>query len=222
MSSSAILARTAAAARIVLLLEAIACRSNLAAAPQATSRLNTAARPTAKQFTLPDSHGATLRLPANDGRILVLNFWAFWCDTWKAEMPHLKELARRQNALRFQLVCVSVDGTRLEGFENAAGRSLPFPVLLDAGGNVTRAYNVQHVPTVIVIDPEDHIRFRWTGYPGNGPVLREIRKCISAEELHASATAGAVTKGTSARQPGSYRTASDRRRRVRAGATRKH
>jgi peroxiredoxin len=118
-----------------------------------------------------------VRLDDYRGRIVFLNFWAFWCDTWKAEMPHLHALIPQQDELGFRLIAISVDGTRLPEFQNrTAGGKFPFPVLLDVGGQVSARYQVAHVPTVVIIDRAGRARYTATGYPGNHVVLRELRK----------------------------------------------
>ena len=132
-------------------------------------------------FTLPDVSGRPSGLGDYKGRTVVLNFWAFWCDTWKAEMPSLTELAGRQDEMGFRLVAVSVDGTRLSEFARRTGGSVPFPVLLDAGGRVSARYQVHHVPTVVIVGPDGVVRFTAYGYPGNHVVLRELRKIASGK-----------------------------------------
>ena len=127
-------------------------------------------------FTLPDVKGKTFDLQAHRGEIVVLNFWAFWCDTWKAELPHLKVLAARQEEMGFRLVAVSVDGTRLREFMNITNGNLPFPVLLDGGANVSQRFRIAHVPTVIILDGAGKIRYRTFGYPRNDVVLHEITR----------------------------------------------
>jgi peroxiredoxin len=134
----------------------------------------------APAFSLPDIHGKLVSLDDYRGHVVVLNFWAFWCDTWKAEMPHLQELIGRQDELGFRLVAVSVDGTRLSEFQHrTADGKVPFPVLMDIGGQVRTKYGVAHVPTVVIIDRMGRVRYTAYGYPGNYVVLRELRKLAS-------------------------------------------
>lgn len=130
----------------------------------------------APDFALLDVNGKQHRLADFKGKTVVLNFWAFWCDTWKDELPHLKELADQQDELGFCLVAISVDGTRLLEFLKRTNGDVPFPVLLDVGGKVSAAYQVAHVPTVVLVDGEGRVRFVKSGYPGNHVVLGEVRK----------------------------------------------
>jgi peroxiredoxin len=142
----------------------------------------------APAFALPDIHGRQVRLGDYRGQIVVLNFWAFWCDTWKAEMPHLQELIPRQEELGFRLIAISVDGTRLPEFEKrTAGGKIPFPVLMDIGGQVCARYKVAHVPTIVIIDGAGRVRYTASGYPGNHVVLREVRKLAPPGEANSKA-----------------------------------
>jgi len=134
----------------------------------------------APDWSLLDVNGKQFRLADYRGKTVVLNFWAFWCDTWKAETPSLKELAGRQQDMNFTLLAASVDGTRLSEFQRrTAGTAIgavPFPVLMDVGGQVSARYRVRHVPTVVIIGPDGTVRFTADGYPGNFVILRELRK----------------------------------------------
>ena len=130
----------------------------------------------APDFSLLDVQGKQFRLADYRGKTVVLNFWAFWCDTWKAELPSLRELAKRQQDMSFTLLAASVDGTRLSEFQRHTAGAVPFPVLMDVGGQVTDRYRVRHVPTVVIIAPDGTVRFAVAGYPGNFVVLRELRR----------------------------------------------
>lgn len=136
----------------------------------------------APAFILPDTAGQPVSLGQYRRRTVVLNFWAFWCDTWKAEMPSLKELTAEQGEIGFQIVAVSVDGARKSEFDRRTGGGVPFPVLLDGGGRTSRRYAVHHVPTVVIVDPDGIVRFTAYGYPGNQVILRELRKVASERQ----------------------------------------
>lgn len=148
-----------------------------------------------EDFTLPDLHGKALHLQEMRGKITVLNFWAFWCDTWKEELPHLKDLAHEQTARNFRLIAISVDGTRLQTFLDQTGGEIGFPVLLDTGGKVSRSYRVVHVPTVLILDAAGRIRYIKSGYPGNQAILTELRLLQSEQAGEAvSRTAGQANR----------------------------
>jgi peroxiredoxin len=134
----------------------------------------------AQPFALPGINGNVVKLAEYRGRVVVLNFWAFWCDTWKAEMPNLRELSGEQDELEFSILSISVDGSRLAEFRDRIdGGQTPFPVLLDSDSSVSTAYRIAHVPTVVIIDGSGRVRFTAYGYPGNHVILGEIRRVES-------------------------------------------
>ena len=129
----------------------------------------------APEFSLLDTSGKRWRLQDHAGKVLVLNFWAYWCNTWEQELPHLQELTDRQKDLGFQLVAVSVDGARLQEFLKRTRGKLPDPVLLDPGSRITQLYRVSHVPTLIVLDRKGRVRSVQVGFPGTPVMLNLIR-----------------------------------------------
>jgi peroxiredoxin len=157
----------------------------------------------APSFDLPELSGKQFRLDDLRGKNVLLNFWAFWCDTWKEEMPHLRELAGRQKDLNFRIVAVSVDGTRIPEFHPRATSDLSFPVLLDVGGRVTASYHVEHVPTVVLLDGDGRVRYTCVGWPGSQVTLNHLRKLASTPYV---GTSRATNPGEiSSRSAGKYR-----------------
>ncbi len=106
--------------------------------------------------------------------VLVLNFWAFWCDTWKQQLPQLMELSRRQEELGFRLVAVSVDGQWADAARQRL-RDAPFAVLLDGRQALSGPLGLRRVPTVLVLDRHRRVTWLHEAYPGNPAVLRAIR-----------------------------------------------
>jgi peroxiredoxin len=129
----------------------------------------------APEFELPDLGGRVLAFGETPGRATVLIFWAFWCDTWKDALPHLRKLAEEREGFDFDLIAISVDGRRVDQFERLKGGETPFPVLLDVGGAVSSDYGIRHVPTAIVVDADGVVRLRKSGYPGNAVILSSLR-----------------------------------------------
>jgi peroxiredoxin len=114
--------------------------------------------------------------------VLVLNFFAYWCDTWLAQWPQLTELAPWGRRLGFDLVSISIDGAWREQLLRVSARGQPpFPVLTDPGGRLPRALGVRRVPTVMVVDRRRRVTYIHEGYPGNAEVLRAVRAAASRE-----------------------------------------
>ncbi len=142
------------AAIVVACLAAIA---NAAAAAVLSSRL-------APDFTLHSAAGANLRLKEQRGQVVMLNFWASWCGPCRQEMPQLDRLYEKYHAAGFQLLGVNVD----EDVRNATGVSsklgLHFPVLLDTEKKVSRLYDLNTMPSTVLIDRDGRVRYIHRGY----------------------------------------------------------
>ena len=122
---------------------------------------------------------ATARQPVRPAAlpepVLVLNFFAFWCDTWIAELPQLRELAAQQQVLGFRLLSISIDGAWSEQLQVVCGGRLPFPVLLDLDSRLSTRLQVRRVPTILVADRRRRLTYVHEGYPGNPAILRAVR-----------------------------------------------
>ncbi|MGD9021843.1 MAG: TlpA disulfide reductase family protein, partial [Lysobacterales bacterium] len=60
-------------------------------------------------FRLGSSAGDIVTAADFDGRVLLLNFWATWCEPCRREMPMLVDLQARYGQAGLQVVGVAVD-----------------------------------------------------------------------------------------------------------------
>src|SRR6202049_513872 len=71
-----------------------------------------ATAPTANQaapdFTLPQLDGQALRLSSYRGKVVLLDFWASWCEPCRVETPHLIELQQKYGDRGLQIIGVSM------------------------------------------------------------------------------------------------------------------
>jgi hypothetical protein len=88
----------------------------------------------------------------------VLTFCAFWCDTWKTQLPRVAEAQRTLAGLPIQYLTVSVDGR----WTDVAKRSSVGTMLSDAGGRWTARMGIDRVPYTLVIAPDGTVR--WSAY----------------------------------------------------------
>jgi thiol-disulfide isomerase/thioredoxin len=83
---------------------------------------------------LPDTDGTVHRLAEWQGRPLVVNFWATWCEPCRREIPLLKALRREHAADRLEIVGIAVD-YRDDVRKYARTHGIDYPVLIgDQGG----------------------------------------------------------------------------------------
>src|SRR5947209_5890361 len=80
-----------------------------AAAPGAGAACPANAKPANLNFTLKDMNGKDVALSSFKGRVVLLDFWATWCEPCKLEIPWFAEFQTKYGAKGFQAIGVSVD-----------------------------------------------------------------------------------------------------------------
>jgi peroxiredoxin len=106
----------------------------------------------APEFALPTLDGRVVRLADFRGRVLLLTFWATWCEPCREEMPAMQELTRELAGRGLALLAVNYQEApeRVRSFVREIG--LDAPVALDADGAVAQRYRVVALPATYVID----------------------------------------------------------------------
>ena len=121
----------------------------------------------APDFTLKSNTGKNIRLSDLRGQVVMINFWASWCGPCRQEMPILDDLYKRYSKLGFTLIGVNVEQDSSKA--NAYLKDIPvsFPVLYDTGNLTSKLYNVNAMPTTVMVDRNGNMRFIHHGYkPG--------------------------------------------------------
>ena len=106
----------------------------------------------APALNLVDLEGKTWTLASLYGKVVMLNFWASWCEPCRVEMPALDALVLRHQAAG--LVVLAVNHQEPPEVIKRFWDQRPFalPVLLDRDGAVTAAWGVRAFPTTVLID----------------------------------------------------------------------
>lgn len=129
----------------------------------------------APSFQLKDTDGKVWKLADLRGRVVLLNFWASWCDTCKEELPSVQKLINAQtgnDALLFLSVLYNDSPAKALSYMKTNG--FIFPVLID-DSDMARRYGITGVPETFVIDKKGIIRQKVVG-----PLLWDSRNVIAA------------------------------------------
>jgi thiol-disulfide isomerase/thioredoxin len=112
---------------------------------------------------LPGMDGAEWRLAANQGRPLLLNFWASWCEPCRSEMPALELLATRHEAQGLQVMAINFRETDAAVRRFVDATALSLPVLRDRDGGAAKAFGVRTFPATVAINRAGQARFTVIG-----------------------------------------------------------
>ena len=112
----------------------------------------------APDFALKDAEGKTVHLSEYKGKVVLLDFWATWCDPCRLEIPWFIDLQRKNKDKGFEVLGVSMDE---EGWQVVK------PFMKDVGVNyrvligndqTTEMYGgVDALPTTFLIDRQGKI-----------------------------------------------------------------
>jgi peroxiredoxin len=112
----------------------------------------------APPFTLNDLEGRPVNLTDYRGKIVLLNFWANWCEPCKKEMPEMQTAYEQHKDQAFVVLAVNFGGNADQASSFAHHGRLTFPILLDPGVKVAARYGVVSLPISFFIDPNGMIK----------------------------------------------------------------
>jgi len=136
-------------------------------------------------FELSTTDGKSERLSDHLGKeVVLLDFWATFCEPCLAGMPHLDALYREHHAQGFTVLGISIDGpdsvAQVKTTVNKLGIS--FPILLDQETRVVALYNPKtSAPYSVLIGRDGRILKKQEGYTtGNAAVLdRDVADALA-------------------------------------------
>jgi thiol-disulfide isomerase/thioredoxin len=134
----------------------------------------------APDFTLKDLDGKDVSLSEFKGKVVLLNFWATWCDPCYIEIPWLIEMQQKYAGKGFTILGVALDEegksvvapwVAKERF-NVNGQKLPmnYPILLGDDAVADKFGGLLGYPTSILISRD-------------GKIIKRITGLISYEEI---------------------------------------
>jgi thiol-disulfide isomerase/thioredoxin len=114
-------------------------------------------------FELKDLSGKTHTLADYRDRVVLVNFWATWCEPCLEEMPSIHRLQQRMAGQPFTVLAVNYGEApaRIGPFLGRVGVGLP--VLLDRGQQVARAWRVRILPASFLVGRDGQARYHVIG-----------------------------------------------------------
>lgn len=114
-------------------------------------------------MVLADLGGRDVDLSSYKGEVVLVNFWATWCEPCREEMPSLQRLQQKLGGRGFRVVGVNVGegAPRIRQFLERTPVS--FTMLRDADSDVMKAWRVRMLPASFLVDRRGMLRYQIVG-----------------------------------------------------------
>ncbi len=141
---------------------------------------------TATDFKRVTTTGKKMQLSDYRGKVVILDFWASWCGPCRKEFPFLVDLfqdvnkGHKENILEVVAVNLDDHAGDMKKFLSELKMKVPFDIVRDTKGQLPAAYQVEAMPTTVMIDKKGVVRFRHTGFKEKSKVkyLEEVAGLI--------------------------------------------
>jgi thiol-disulfide isomerase/thioredoxin len=104
--------------------------------------------------------GRTVSLANYAGRVVLIHYWATWCEPCEADIKQIKELHAKFAPQGFAVLGVNFDSSSQAPLAQLKKDPLPWLHIHDAGGLEGRLANelgILTLPTMILVDPQGKV-----------------------------------------------------------------
>lgn len=100
-----------------------------------------------------------LKLDELKGKVVVLEFWATWCPSCIAMIPHHNELAKKyaDHGLVFIGICDEDQAEKMPALAKKTG--IQYPIAVDIGNATSHTYKCDSTPDFYLIDRKGILRW---------------------------------------------------------------
>ena len=139
------------------------------------------AKPANLNFTLKDINGKDVKLSSLKGKVILLDFWATWCEPCKLEIPWFIEFQKKYGPSGFQAIGVSVDDTAAQLTPYVAKMKMNYPVLQGKDhDDIQNAFGpLVGIPVTVVISRDAKMCVKHLGISSKENFEKEIKSLLA-------------------------------------------
>lgn len=132
----------------------------------------------APDFKLADLNGQTLNLSSYRGKVVLLDFWATWCEPCREETPHLVDLQNKYGSQGLQVIGVSMDDGPEPVRDFYQRFKMNYPVVMGDASTGELYGGVLGLPIAFVIAPDGRITSKHIGSTDISVFEKEVVKLL--------------------------------------------
>jgi peroxiredoxin len=131
-------------------------QSLLPSAPTQSGLKPPSGRSLAPDFNLKDSSGQDVKLADLKGKVVLVNFWATWCEACQVEIPWFVEFQKQYTSRGLVVVGISMD----DGWKSVKPcieeKKVNYPIVIGNEG-LAKQYGLVGMPLTALVDREGRI-----------------------------------------------------------------
>jgi thiol-disulfide isomerase/thioredoxin len=124
--------------------------------------------------------GKALALSGFAGKVVLVDFWATWCDPCREEIPDLVKLRDRLKDKGFEIFGVSMDEEGAKAVKKfIAKQPISYPVILNGGERAPAGWVVPGLPTAYLIGRHGEVLKRWFGEKDMADLEKDVNAALA-------------------------------------------
>ncbi len=125
---------------------------------------------------------------SNDGKPMIISFWATWCAPCKKELNAVAEVYddwKKETGVK--LIAISIDDSKSSGkvAPYVNGKGWEYESYLDLNSDFKRAMNVNMPPHTFIVDGKGNIVWQHVGFKDGDEAkyIEVVRKLVKGEKI---------------------------------------
>ena len=130
-----------------------------------------------------DGKSVTSSVIQNDGKPIIISFWATWCGPCRLELNTIREVYDEWvEETGVKLIAISIDQAhninKVKPLVDNHGWE--YEVLLDPNSDFKRALGIQMIPYVLIVDGKGNIVYKHNGYTDGAEqeLIEKVRELV--------------------------------------------
>lgn len=105
-------------------------------------------------------------VPDIQGKVVLVDFFASWCDPCKASFPVMQELHQKYADKGLVIIAINVDKSQANMDDFLKSHPASFVILRDAGNKLVSQVKIPTMPSSFLLDRNDKIHAFHRGFKG--------------------------------------------------------
>ena len=140
----------------------------------------------APPFAIDAIDGQHISMDDLQGKVVLLDFWATWCQPCREALPHIREVAKKFQGQPLVILSVSLDADEQKWKDFIGKNEMTWPQYRDGGftGPIAKAFAVNAIPHTFTIDADGVLQDE---HIGDASIEGKLKKLLArARELQSA------------------------------------